>query len=190
MKEHVQQAVEAVKEQFGAEEHTFRGHHTLFIDREDILPVTTLLRDEFNFGKLTDLTAVDQYRRRTPRFEVVYQLHSVRDDLRLWLRARVPEEDPVISSIVGVFPNANWYEREVWDLFGVRFEGHPDLKRIMLAEDWEGHPLRKDIPVKVEETRFSFNWEEIDLAKEYIEREQDIPPGEEDLTEKGGEITT
>lgn len=190
MKEHLQKAVDAVKAKFDVEEHTFRGHHTLIINREDVVDVCTLLRDEHNFEKLTDQTAVDYYQRKTPRFHVVYQLHSIEDDLRLWLRAPVPEEDPVIATLVEVYPNANWYEREIWDLFGVRFEGHPNLKRIMLAEDWEGHPLRKDIPVKVEETRFSFNWEEIDLAKQYIQREQDIPPGEEDLTEKGGEITT
>lgn len=190
MKENLKNAVEAVKERFGAEEITFRDHNTLVVNREDIVDVCTMLRDEFNFGKLTDATAVDYYQRKTPRFHVVYQVHSIVDDLRLWLRAPVPEEDPVISTLVDVYPNANWYEREIWDLFGVRFEGHPNLKRIMLAEEWEGHPLRKDIPVKVEETRFSFNWEEIDLAKNYIEREQDIPPGEEDLSERGGEITT
>lgn len=190
MKENLQKAVQAVKQAFDAEEHTFRDQITLIVDREDIIDVCTVLRDDHHFTKLTDETCVDYYLRKTPRFHVVYQLHSIEEDLRLWLRAPVPEEDPVISSLVEVYPNANWYEREIFDLFGVRFEGHPNLKRIMLSEDWEGHPLRKDVPVKVEESRFSFNWEEVDLAKNYIQREQDIPPGEEDLSEKGGEITT
>lgn len=179
MKEKLKKAVEAVKEKFAAEEHIFRGHVTLIVNREDIVPVCRMLRDEFAFQKLTDETAVDYYQRRTPRFHVVYQLHSIEEDLRLWLRAPVPEEDPILPSIVDVYPNANWYEREIWDLFGVRFAGHPNLRRIMLAEEWEGHPMRKDIPVKVEETRFSFNWEEVDLGKEYVKREQDLSPGEE-----------
>jgi len=190
MKEKLHKAVNAIKKEFDVEQHLFREHVTLIVDRDDIVSVCSMLRDKHNFQKLTDETCVDYYLRKTPRFHVVYQLHSIEEDLRLWLRAPVPEEDPVISTLVEVYPNANWYEREIFDLFGIHFEGHPNMKRILLAEDWEGHPLRKDIPVKVEETRFSFNWEEVDLAKNYIQREQEIPPGEEDLTEKDGEITT
>jgi NADH-quinone oxidoreductase subunit C len=117
MNEKLKKAAEAIKEAFGAEEHIFRDHVTLILDRKDIVPVCTMLRDKFDFQKLTDETAVDYYQRKTPRFHIVYQLHSIEEDLRLWLRAPVPEEDPIIDSIVDVYPNANWYEREIWDLF-------------------------------------------------------------------------
>ncbi|HFE52504.1 MAG TPA: NADH-quinone oxidoreductase subunit C, partial [Bacteroidetes bacterium] len=109
-----------------------------------------LLRDDpdllFNF--LMDLTAVDYLNfGRKPRFEVVYNLYSLMKNLRLRLRVPVPEEDPVVRTVTHLWKSANWAEREVWDMFGIRFEGHPNLKRILLYEEFEGHPLRKDYPV-------------------------------------------
>lgn len=169
MKEQLQKIVDAVREEVQAELHTYRDHVTLTIDKAQILPLGTQLRDQYGFVVLTHLTAVDYLGRKTPRFHVVYQLHNRAEDLRLFLRTPVPEEDPVTDSVVEIFPSANWYEREVWDLYGIRFEGHPNLRRIMLPEDWEGHPMRKDVPVKVEETRFTFNWEEVDLNKIYAD---------------------
>jgi NADH-quinone oxidoreductase subunit C len=90
---------------------------------------------------------------------------SRRSQARLRIRAQVPEDDPVIDSVVGLFPTANWPEREVFDLFGIHFAGHPDLKRILLPDDWDGHPLRKDYPIGAEEVQFSFNQEAI--AEQY-----------------------
>ena len=93
-----------------------------------------------------DVTAVD-YLRRAPRFEVVANLLSMRHGLRLRIRVGVPGDDPTCPSLVGVYPGANFYEREVFDLMGIRFDGHPDLTRILMPDDWEGHPLRKDSSV-------------------------------------------
>lgn len=105
----------------------------------------TAVRDE-GFDMFVDLCGVD-YLTRTPRFEVVVNVLSLGQRRRLRIRAGVPGDDPVIPSITGVYPGANFFEREAYDLFGIRFEGHPDLTRILLPDDWEGHPLRKDTPV-------------------------------------------
>jgi NADH-quinone oxidoreductase subunit C len=96
--------------------------------------------------RLSSVTAVDRYPSE-PRFEVVYHLHSIEHNERLRLKCRIPGENPEIASVTSVWRSADWYEREVFDLFGIRFAGHPDLRRIMLPEDWEGHPLRKDYPI-------------------------------------------
>ena len=100
---------------------------------------------ELEFEMLTDLTAVD-YLGEQPRFEVVYHFYSVAKNHRLRVKVRVPEDDPVVASAVPYYASANWMEREVFDLYGIRFEGHPDLRRILLYEEFEGHPLRKDYP--------------------------------------------
>ena len=92
---------------------------------------------------LSDLCAVD-YLGETPRFEVVYHLYSLDKNHRLRIKARVPEDDCEIDTLVEVWPTANWLEREVWDLYGIRFRGHPDPRRLLLYEEFEGHPLRKD----------------------------------------------
>jgi NADH-quinone oxidoreductase subunit C len=94
---------------------------------------------------LVDLTAVD-YLGETPRFEVVYHLLSLKHNHRVRIKARVLESAPEIDTVISVWPAAGWMEREVWDLYGIRFRGHPDLRRILLYEEFEGHPLRKDYP--------------------------------------------
>ena len=112
---------------------------------ESLADVVAAARDA-GYDQFIDLCAVD-YLTRDPRFEVVVNLLSMGMKRRLRIRAGVPGSDPVAPSITGVFTGANFYEREAWDLLGVRFEGHPDLTRILLPDDWEGHPLRKDVPV-------------------------------------------
>lgn len=111
-----------------------------------IVQVAKVLRDdkECDFKLLADLTCVD-YPHEPPRFNVLYNFYSVPRKKRLFVRVRVAEGEAV-PTLSEVYPAANWAEREVWDLFGVMFEGHPDLRRIMLPDDWEGHPLRKDYP--------------------------------------------
>jgi len=131
------------------ETHSFRGDETAVVKKEDIVAVCTFLRDEkglfYNF--MMDLTAVD-YLDREPRFEVVYHLYSLKHNRRVRIKAGLPESECSIDSIVAVWPSANWFEREVYDMYGIEFNGHPELRRILLYEGFEGHPLRKDFPVK------------------------------------------
>ncbi len=121
-----------------------RGEVTLFIAPARIAAVCGFLKER-GFTRLSSITAVDWYPAE-PRFEVVYHLHNMRDNRRLRLKCRLSEGES-IPSVTGVWRGADWYEREVWDLFGIRFENHPDLRRILLPEDWTDHPLRKDYPV-------------------------------------------
>jgi NADH-quinone oxidoreductase subunit C len=119
---------------------------TLEIAPAKIASVCGFLKYDQNFVRLSTVTAVDRYPAE-PRFEVVYHLHSIERNERLRLKCRVGGEAPEIESVTSVWRAANWYEREVFDLFGIVFRSHPDLRRIMLPDDWEGHPLRKDYPV-------------------------------------------
>jgi len=123
-----------------------RGELSLEILPASIVGVCRFLKDDLRFVRLSTVAGVDWYPAE-PRFEVVYHLHSLDRNERLRLKCRLPGSDPEIDSVTCVWQGANWYERETFDLFGVRFRNHPDLRRIMLPEDWEGHPLRKDVPV-------------------------------------------
>lgn len=131
------------------ESHAFRGDETIVIPREGLRQIFRFLKEDpkLDFNFLTDITAVDYMGKEEPRFEVVYHLYSLRAKHRLRVKVPVPEEDPVVDSLTPLWPGANWLEREVWDMFGVRFLGHPDLRRILLYEEFQGHPLRKDYPV-------------------------------------------
>lgn len=133
----------------------FRGELTLFIRRARLRSTCEFLRDSpgLYFKYLSDLTAVDHYPNE-PRFETVYHLLSLQTFERLRLKVRLSGDNPRIDSLVPVWPAANAFEREVFDLFGIYFEGHPYLQRILLPEDWEGHPLRKDYPVQGDITRW------------------------------------
>jgi len=129
------------------------GIPTVQLEAFAILDALKVLRrnpPEAPFDMLTDLTAVDwlQYPEAGERFEVVYLLCSTAANRRIRLKCRLPGLNPRIKSAVSVYKGAEWLEREVWDLFGIRFDGHPDLRRIMLWEDFEGHPLRKDFPAR------------------------------------------
>lgn len=123
-----------------------RGETALVIDPARILAVCRRLKQEHGFQRLSGITAVDRFPAE-PRFEVIYQLHSIERNQRLRCKCLLPGANPVIGSVTSVWRCADWYEREVFDLFGVRFTGHPNLKRILMPDDWEGHPLRKDFPV-------------------------------------------
>jgi NADH-quinone oxidoreductase subunit C len=126
-----------------------REELTIWIEKEAILDACAILRDSADcpFNYLCDLTAVDWYPSE-PRFEVVYHLLSIAKKERVRLKVRLDGASAAIESVTPIWPSANFYEREVFDLFGVRFSGHPNLKRIMMPDDWEGHPLRKDYPVE------------------------------------------
>ena len=123
-----------------------RGELTLEIAAENIVAVCRFLKQDQQFVRLSTVTGVDRYPAE-PRFEVVYHLHSLERNLRVRLKTRLPGDNPEIDSVTSVWRGANWFERETFDLFGVRFRNHPDLTRIMMPDDWEGHPLRKDYPV-------------------------------------------
>jgi NADH-quinone oxidoreductase subunit C len=123
-----------------------RNELTLDIAPPKIASICGFLKYDQNFIRLSSVTAVDRYPAE-PRFEVVYHLHAVDRNARVRLKCRVRGEDPVIESVTSVWRSANWYEREVFDLFGIHFLNHPDLRRIMMPDDWEGYPLRKDYPI-------------------------------------------
>ena len=123
-----------------------RGELTLEIAPPKIVSICGFLKYDQKFVRLSTVTAVDRYPAE-PRFEVVYHLQSVEQKQRVRLKCRVRGVDPVIESVTSVWRGANWYEREVFDLFGIRFLNHPNLTRILMPGDWEGHPLRKDYPV-------------------------------------------
>ena len=148
--------LELVQARFGravVETHARHGDHTAVVDRAVLPEVLRHCRDEpgLAFDVLMDLTAVDYLkypgREDGPRFEVVYHLYSIAENHRLRLKVRVDEDDAVVPTAVGLWPIANWLEREVWDMFGVRFDGHPDLRRLLMYQEFSGHPLRKDYPV-------------------------------------------
>lgn len=142
--------------------HDFRGDETVLVKKDALLEVIRFLKEdpELDFNILMDLSAVDYqtfgdsgptrpHVRETqgPRFEVVYHLYSLAKNHRLRLKVPVEEKDPVVPTLTGIWPAADWYEREVWDMFGIRFAGHPDLRRILMYEEFVSHPLRKDYPV-------------------------------------------
>ena len=121
-----------------------RGETSVFVDPSQIAAIAAFLKQEQQFNRLSGITAVDWYPVQ-PRFEVVYLFHSLPRNERLRIKCRA-EETTEIESLTGVYAGANWYEREIWDLFGIRFLNHPDLTRIMMPDSWEGHPLRRDYP--------------------------------------------
>ncbi|MBI5183529.1 MAG: NADH-quinone oxidoreductase subunit C [Nitrospinae bacterium] len=133
------------------ESHSFRGDDTVIIKKEDIVEVCRFLRDEkglaYNF--MMDLTVVDYLNiREEPRFEVVYHLYSLEHNHRVRIKAPVSESDCSIDSIISLWIGANWFEREAYDMYGIIFKGHPDIRRILLYKEFKGHPLRKDYPVQ------------------------------------------
>lgn len=167
MDEHLQPAVNALKERFGAQVQEFRGEVNLFLAPENIVGACLALRDEFGFEMLVDESAVDYWPQEEPRFHVVYHIRSLEHNRILGLRVPLNGNDPSIPTAIPVYCNANWFERELWDMFGIRFEGHPDPRRILMPEDWEGHPLRKDYPLGYEEVAFTFNRQDVDRHKPY-----------------------
>lgn len=142
---------EALKQQFGdaiAETSEFRGELTVVVPKERIVEVCRFLKEnpEFQFDLLADLCGIDMY---TPvkRFGVVYNLYSLKSKHRIRLKTFTEEDDPNVPTVTGVWGTANWHERETFDMFGIVFEGHPDLRRIYMPEEFEHYPLRKDFPL-------------------------------------------
>ncbi len=128
--------------------HSRLGEDTVILKPEALLRVARFLKEDprLRFDFLMDLTAVDHWKRK-PRFELVYHLYSRSNNARLRLKAPLDASSPEALSVTSLWPAANWYEREVFDMFGIRFQGHPDLRRILMYKEFQGHPLRKDYPI-------------------------------------------
>ena len=131
---------------------SFRGDTTLVVGANALLDVCRLLRHDpaMDYSFLVDLAAVD-YHPHEPRFGVSYLLHALKHNVRLRLRVLLPGQGPRLPSVSGIWPAAEWMEREAFDLMGIEFAGHPDLRRILMPADWEGHPLRKDYVYEIHE---------------------------------------
>lgn len=123
-----------------------KGEGLVIAKRESIRPLCASLKNEMKFDMLTDLFAIDflHWEEKAARFEVVYHLYSTSTRQRLFVKVQVPEKDASVDSVSSIWPAADWYEREAWDMFGVSFNGHPNLKRILMYEEFKGHALRKD----------------------------------------------
>ncbi|MFQ5739897.1 MAG: NADH-quinone oxidoreductase subunit C [Acidobacteriota bacterium] len=140
-----------VKEEFSDSivgTHSELGQDTLILAKTALLEVARFLKQDpaLKYNYLMDLTAVDHWKRK-PRFEMVYHFFSLQHKFRLRVKASVGGLHPEIDSLTPLWPGANWYEREVYDMFGIRFKGHPDLRRLLLYPEFKGHPLRKDYPI-------------------------------------------
>ncbi len=147
----IEQVVSGLRERLGdavEDVREFRDDVIVVLSRDAIVDAATWLRDheEVPFPLCEDVFGIDAYSRKQ-RFEVNYHFYSVTKKVRIHLKVRVEEDDAVVPSITAVYPGAGWYERETWDMIGVRFSGHPDLRRAYMPEDYEYHPLRKDYPL-------------------------------------------
>ena len=161
----LKQIVKELKKDFKVKASESFGQTSLLVKADQIVEFSKKLRDKYKFEQLSSQTAVDYYPETNPRFDIVYQFNSYANNLRVEVRIHVNESDLVVYTVEPIYPNANWFEREIWDLFGIKFEGHSDLRRIMMPDDWEGHPLRKDYPLGFEEVQFDFNFKEIQKSK-------------------------
>ena len=146
----------------------YRGDLAIWLEPAALRDVAVFLRDdpEMQYIMLTSVTGVD-YLGREPRFEVVYHFTSPEHGHRVVLKVGADEEDPHVPSIANLFPTANFQEREAYDMFGIIFDEHPDLQRILMPEDWDGFPQRKTEPLVYEEVAFTFNQDEVDRQKPY-----------------------
>ena len=126
----------------------FRGEITVVVKKEDIVAVSQYLKANEGFNFLTDLCGVDYLGMKDDRFMVVYHLYNIATHERLRLKVAVAEKDATVDSVASVWGTASWHERECWDLMGISFNNHPDLRRILMPADWVGYPLRKDYPVQ------------------------------------------
>jgi NADH-quinone oxidoreductase subunit C len=165
MENELKNTVNALVDDYSAQVNESSKHTSVIVSAEKIIDALRFLKDEHAFELLSDLTAVDYWPEKKPRFHVIYQLNSYSRNLRMEVRVHLTGNAPSLESAVAVYPVANWSEREIWDMFGITFIGHPDLRRILMPYDWVGHPLRKDYPLGYEEVQFSFNYQEIAQKK-------------------------
>ena len=166
MEKKLHNIVVKLEKEIGGVSSEYRRDVSISLPAEKIVAACQWLQEQ-GFELLSAMTAVDYFPQETPRFHVLYQFTSVTKNLVLTVRVPVAGINPSLPTISHLYRNANWRERELWDMFGIKFKGHPDLRRILMPADWEGHPLRKDYPLGYEEPQFTFNIEEINLRKPY-----------------------
>jgi len=165
MSESSETVVDQLVARFGGERIEFAGEPSAILPVEKIVEAAQAIRDEFGFDMLSTVTAVDYWPEENPRFHLFYRFNSIPKRLTLNVRVPIPGLAPAAPTIEGVYKSANWNEREVYDMFGIKFTGHSDMRRLLMPEDWQGHPLRKDYPLGYEEPQYSFNFDEIDARK-------------------------
>jgi NADH-quinone oxidoreductase subunit C len=171
--EHLKTTLKAIKDRFGLQDALLMKYPpALEVPPGQVIPVCQALRDEYEFNFLCELTAVDYWPEEQPRFNVIYGFYSHVHNVRLILRVPLDGNYPSLPTLEGLFKGANWHERELWDMFGIHFDGNSDLRRILMPHDWEGHPLRKDYPLGYEEPQFTFNYDEIDKRKHHARYEE------------------
>ena len=167
MDKKLEKIVQDLQERYGSSLEEFRDEAHVFVKPEQIVDALTFLRDKHEFELLSAQTASDYWPQTSPRFHVVYQLTSLAKNLSVQLRVPVNGDQPKVPTAARVYDVANWRERELMDMFGIEFDGHPDPRRLLLPDDQDGYPLRKDFPLGYEEPQFTFNFEDIDLRKPY-----------------------
>jgi NADH-quinone oxidoreductase subunit C len=167
MSENLATIIEKIARRFDGQTTEFAGETSLTLPVGKILAAAQAIHDEYAFDLLSALTAVDYWPEENPRFHLIYRFTSIANCQSLNVRVPVAATSPTAPTLEGVYHNANWKEREVYDMFGINFEGHSDPRRILMPQDWEGHPLRKDYALGYEEPQFSFNYDEIDVRKPY-----------------------
>ena len=149
----------------------FRGETTIFVAPADVVAAARFLRDTRGllYNYLSDISAVDYYPEytRPGRFGVSYHLYSMLYNRRIRLKVFVQEDEPIVPTMTVVWPAAEWLEREIYDMMGIEFEGHPDMRRVLMPDDWNGHPHRRDYPLGYETVMFSFNYDQISKHKPY-----------------------
>jgi len=168
MDSRLEKIANVLQQQAGATVEESHGEVRLYLGADKIVDTLLYLRDAQEFSLLSVLSAIDFWPQDHPRFHVVYVMNSLTQNLTLQVRVPLDGEAPRIPTVTGVFATANWRERELLDMFGIEVEGHPDPRRILMPETWDGHPLRRDYPLGYEEPQFTFNYKEIDLRKPYV----------------------
>lgn len=161
MNKHQSRAVEKIQKDFSASFEEAHDEVSLILKPEAFIPTARILRDQYGYDLLILETAVDYWPKLEPRFHLVCRIWSMSDNDMIGLRIPLNGNTPSTPTLTAVYPAAGWYEREVWDMFGIKFEGHPDLRRLIMPFDWEGHPLRKDYPLGYEEPQFTFNFDKV-----------------------------
>lgn len=164
---------QVIADKFAGQISEFVGDQTVTIDSTHLVEAVEFVHSTLGYEMLATITAVDYGVEAEPRFHLFYRFTSISKHATFNMRVPVSGKTYHVKTVEGIYRNANWHEREVWDMFGIKFEGHSDPRRILMPFEWEGHPLRKDYPLGYEEPQFTFNYDEIDGRKPYAVRREE-----------------